>query len=112
MANPPVEQITKTATKVLTESGDASSAAFQELTKAYQDLAAKNAKNMAAAVQALSSVKNPTEFFELQQKLIKEVVEAAMTDSQRIATLTAAVFTSAFEPVKKQFEAVQKTAQG
>jgi len=25
--------------------------------------------------------------------------------------LTAAVFTAAFEPVKKQFEAVQKTAQ-
>jgi hypothetical protein len=35
-------------------------------------------------------------------------VQAAVTDSQNIAHLTAAVFTAAFEPVKKQIEAMQK----
>ena len=129
MTNPTVEPIAKASTDALTKSGhaaekivkgnadaltesaNASSAAFQELTKAYQELATKNAKNLTAAIQALSAVKNPTEFMELQQRLIKEGVEAAVSDSQRIAHLTAAVFTAAFEPVKKQIEAVQQTAR-
>jgi len=105
------ETIMKGGAEALTESGNASRAAVQELTKAYQELATKNAKNLTAAVQALSAVKSPTEFFELQQKLIKDGVEAAVADSRHIAQLTTAVFTAAFEPVKKQIEAVQKTAR-
>jgi phasin family protein len=92
----------------LTVSGNASRAAVQELTRAYQELATKNAKNLTAAMQALAAVKSPTEFIELQQRLIKEAVEAAVSDSRHIAQLTTAVFTAAFEPVKKQLE---KTAQ-
>ena len=105
------EKIVKGNAEALTESGDASRAAIQELTKAYQELAAKNAKNLNAAMQALAAVKSPAEFMELQQRLIKEGVEAAVSDSQHIAQLTTAVFTAAFEPVKKQIEAVQKSAQ-
>jgi phasin family protein len=55
-------------------------------------------------------VKDPSQFIELQQKLIKDGVEAAVSDSRHIAQLTSAVFTAAFAPVKKQIEAVQKTA--
>ncbi len=130
MASPIVENITKTnadaltkssrveetimkgGAEALTERGNAArGAAVQELTKAYQELATKNAKNLTAAIQALSAVKSPTEFIELQQKLIKDGVEAAVADSRHIAELTTAVFTAAFEPVKKQIEAVQKTAR-
>ena len=129
MANPTIEKIVKTnadaltksgqaaetimkgSTEALTESGNASRTAVQELTKAYQELATKNAKNLTAAIQALSAVKSPAQFVELQQKLIKDGVEAAVSDSQHIAELTTAVFTAAFEPVKKQIEAVQKTAR-
>ena len=85
-------------------SGNASRAAVQELTRAYQELATKNAKNLTAAMQALAAVKSPAEFIELQQRLIKEGVEAAVSDSRHIAQLTTAVFTAAFEPVKKQIE--------
>jgi hypothetical protein len=84
-----------------------STEAFQELTKAYQDLAARNAKNLTDAVKALSAVKSPQEFIEVQQKLITEGVQAAVNDSKTIAQLTAAVFTAAFEPVKQQIEAAQ-----
>jgi len=105
------ETIMKGGAEALTESGNALRAAAQELTKAYQELATKNAKSLTAAVQALSAVKSPTEFIELQQKLIKDGVEAAVADSRHIAQLTTAVFTAAFEPVKKQIEAVQKTAR-
>ncbi len=105
------ETFLKGGAESLTESGNAARAAIQELAKAYQELATKNANNLTAALQALSAVKSPTEFFELQQKLIKVGVEAAVADSRHIAQLTTAVFTAAFEPVKKQIEAVQKTAR-
>ena len=105
------EKIMKGNADALTESGNASRAAIQELTRAYQELATKNAKNLTDAMQALTAVKSPTEFMELQQRLIKEGVQAAVSDSQHIAQLTTAVFTAAFEPVKRQIEAVQKTMQ-
>ena len=95
------EKIVKGNAEALTVSGNASRAAIQELTRAYQELATKNAKNLTAAMQALAAVKSPAEFIELQQRLIKEGVEAAVTDSRHIAQLTTAVFTAAFEPVKK-----------
>ena len=66
MANPTVVKFAKTnadaltetgnasiAAVALTDSGNASRAAVQELTKAYQELATKNAKNLTAAMQAL-----------------------------------------------------------
>src|ERR1700733_1568759 len=102
------EKTVKVNSEALTVSGNASRAAIQELTRAYQELATKNAKNLTAAMQALAAVKSPAEFIELQLRLIREGVESAVTDSRHIAKLTTAVFTAAFEPVKKQLE---KTAQ-
>jgi hypothetical protein len=78
------EKIVKDNAKALTESSNASRAAIQELTKAYQELASKNAKNLTAAMQALAAAKSPTEFMELQQRLIKEGVAAAVSDSKHI----------------------------
>jgi hypothetical protein len=95
-------QIAKANTAALTESGNAAHAAYQELTKAYQALATKNARNLTSAIQVLSAVKNPMEFMEVQQRLIKDGVQAAVSDSQNIAHLTSAVFTAAFEPMKMQ----------
>ena len=94
----------------LTESGDGSRAAVQELTKAYQELTTKNVRNLTAAMQALAGVKSPAEYIALQQRLIKEGVETAVGDSQRITQLTTAVFTAAFEPVMKRIQAVQNAA--
>ena len=105
------EKIVKGSAEALAESGNASRAAVQELTRAYQELASKNVKNLTAAMQSLAAVKSPAEFMELKQRLIKEGVEAAVRDSQHIAQLTTAVFTAAFEPVKKQIESVQRSAQ-
>ena len=58
-------------------SRNASRAAVQELTKAYRELTTKNARNLTAAMQALAAVKSPTDFIELQQRLIKEGVTIA-----------------------------------
>jgi phasin family protein len=105
------EKIVKSNVDALTASGNASRAAIQELTKAYQELATKNGRNLTAAMQALAAVKNPAEFIALQQRLIKEGVETAVGDSQRIAQLTTAVFTAAFESMKKRIEAGQNSAR-
>ena len=104
------EKIMKGNSDALSESGHASSAALKELGKAYQDLATRNGRNLTAAIQALAAVRKPAEFIELQRKLIKEGVDAAVQDSQNIAQLTAAVFTAAFAPVKTRIDALQKTA--
>nr|WP_294529150.1 phasin family protein [uncultured Rhodopila sp.] len=104
------ESIVKGNPEAVTSSGYAASAALQELTKAYQELAAKNAANLTAAIHVLSGVKTPAEFLTAQQKLLAEGVEAVVADSQTIAKLTFAVFTAAFEPVKAQIEALQKVA--
>lgn len=103
-------KVVKDSSDTLAESGKGAAAAAQDLTKAYQELAAKNVENMTAAVKALGTLKTPAEFIELQQKLIKEGVAAAVGDARHIAQLTTAVFTAAFEPVKKQIEAAQKSA--
>jgi hypothetical protein len=109
MTQPNVAQAA-TASSSDTAHSTSATGAFQELAKAYQDLATKNAANLKSAIQALSAVKSPAEFIEVQQRLIKEGVQAAVADSQNIAHLTTAVFTAAFEPVRKQIEAAQKTA--
>ena len=105
------KEIMKGNADALTDSGNASRAAVQELAKAYQVLTTKNARNWTSAMQAMIAAKSLTEFIELQQRLIKEGVETAVDDSQRIAQLTTAVFTAAFEPVKKRIEAVQNSAR-
>ncbi len=105
------EKIAKDSSSTLTESGKGAAEALKELTKAYQELAARNVKNLTAVMEELVAVKSPAEFMELQQRLIKDGVEAAAGDSRRIAELTTAVFTAALEPVKKQFEAVQKASR-
>lgn len=100
---------TKANADALTKSGNAAIAGYQELAKAYQALATKNAEKLTSSIQALAGVKTPAEFIELQQKLVKEGVEAAVADSKNIAELTQSVFTQAFEPVKSQIETLQKS---
>jgi phasin family protein len=106
-----VEHIANINTETVTKSGNAAIAGFQELAKAYQELATKNAGRLTASLQALAQVKTPTEFVELQRKLIAEGVEAAVSDGSHIAKLTAAVFAASFEPVQKQVEALQNTVK-
>jgi phasin family protein len=58
-------------------------------------------------MQAMAAVKSPAELIELQQRLMKEALETAIRDGEHIRELTTAVFTAAFQPIKKRVEAVQ-----
>jgi hypothetical protein len=99
------ERFMKGNTEALSKSGNASTAAFEKLTSAYQELAANNAKTLTTGMLALATVKSPIEFIELQQKLIHDAMHDVVRDSQNIAALTAAVFNSAFEPMMHRAEA-------
>ena len=109
-----VEKLTivaKNNAEALTKSGTAAVSGIESIAKAYQALATKNFEKLSASVHALTSVKSPAEFFQVQQKLVTESFETALADGQAIAELTKSVFTAAFEPVKKQVEAVQALAK-
>lgn len=98
---------TKAGAEALAKSGNATISGYQELAKAYQELAARNAEKLTASLQALVAAKNPTEFLELQQKLVKDAVDSAVADSKKIADLTMSVFTAAAEPIQAQIKSVQ-----
>jgi hypothetical protein len=104
-----VGEINQANAAAVTDSGNAAGAALKELSKAYQELATRNAEKLKSSIQALTAVKSVKEFVEVEQRLIKEGVQAAVADTKNIAHLTTAVFTAAFEPVKKRIEAMQKT---
>jgi len=93
------------------DSGNSAAAAFKDLSKAYQDLATRNAANLKSSIQALTAVKSAGEFIEVEKRLIKEGVQAAVSDSQNIAHLTAVAFTAAFAPVEQRIDALQKSAR-
>jgi len=97
-------------THAINKSGHIAMSGLQELAKAYESLANRNAAQFASSMQAFASVKTPAEFIALQQKLIRESLDAAVGDFRNIAKLTAAVFTASFEPLQKQIETVQASA--
>lgn len=82
--------------------GKAAASGFQELMQAYQSMARRNTEKLTMSMQALAAVKTPTEFIELQQKLLTEGVAAAVSDGATIGKLTTAAFAAAFEPMRKQ----------
>jgi hypothetical protein len=66
------DKATRETAAALTENGNASRAAIQELTRAYQELATKNVNKLTAAMRALATVKSPAEFIDTQQRLIRK----------------------------------------
>jgi hypothetical protein len=104
------ERTAPTNTDVVVKSGNAAIAGFQELAKAYQALATKNAERLSSSLQALAAAKSTTELMALQGKLMSEAVDAAVKDSSNIARLTTAVFTAAFEPMTKPMAALHRPA--
>lgn len=95
--------------KALVESGTLAMDGFQELVKAYQSLATKNAQRLSASMKALAGAKTMPEFFEIQHRLAAGRVEEAVNDYLHIAELTAAIFTASFEPLKRQVATLHRT---
>ena len=93
--------------EAIATSGAATVKAFEEIAKAQQAVVAKSVEKADAAVKAIFAVKSPAEFTDLQGKLARESIEAAIADSRKLAELTTAAFTAAFEPISARFAAFQ-----
>lgn len=102
------ETILEKSAAALSGNGRSMFAGFQELTEAYQQIAQKNSTRLTESIRDLGTVKSPTDFVELQQKLLKETFENAFADSKQIAAITLSAFNKAFDPMKKNIAAAQQ----
>ena len=91
----------------IAKSGAATVKAFEEISKAQQAVVAKNVEKADAVVKAIFAVKSPAEFADLQGKLARESIEAAIADSRKLAELATSALTAAAEPLNARFAALQ-----
>ena len=97
----------KETTEAFVKSSTAAYKAFEELTVAAKDVASKSAAQNDAAIKALLAVKSPTEFADLQGRLTRETVEAAIADSRKLVELASAAYSAAVEPLNSRVEALK-----
>ena len=84
----------------LANEGDAAEKAFLDLIQARHAMGRRYSEKLAVSMQALAAVKTPREFSELQRSLLTEAMTDAVNDCETIAKLTAAAFSTAFNPVR------------
>ncbi len=99
--------------EAMVKSGNATLKGFEEMGKAMQALATRNAEKTDAALKALATCKTPVEVADLQSKLARESIEIAIAEGRKFAELSQSVFTAALEPLNARiaaFQAMAKTA--
>ena len=104
------ENFAEKSTAALRDSGRSMLGGFQQLADAYQQIASRNSERLTESLRELGAVKSPVDFIQLQQKLLKETFENAFADSKQVGEITLSVFTTAFDPMKKNLAAVQQAA--
>jgi len=85
--------------EALVKSSTIAAKGVEELIKSVQANATKTYEQNVAAFQRLSSVKSPTEFFEIYSGLARESVESAVAESRKLAESTQALLTASLEPI-------------
>jgi len=98
----PVAVIAPLSAYEMSNEADPAGTGFLDLIRAHHAMGRRNAEKLAASMQALAAVKTPTEFVELQRKLLTETMATAASDGKTIAKLTTDAFTAAFNPMRKK----------
>ena len=101
------EHILRSNADTMTKTGTAAFAGFQELAREYQAIASRNSARVMSSIQALSTVKTPQDYMELQRRLFTDSVQTAVTDFQTIAKLMTAAFNVSFDPLRHQVDREQ-----
>jgi len=86
----------------LSNSEDPAGTGFLDLIRAHHAIGRRNAEKLAVSMQALAAVKSPTEFVELQHKLLAETMATAVSDGKTIAKLTTDAFSAVFNPLRQK----------
>jgi len=84
---------------------------LQDIASAYKAIALETMEKMAGSVQAFAAVKSPTDFFCLQQKMMRDNMAAAMRNGTTLTKLTAAVFTARVAPLNQRQTARSTAAE-
>jgi len=95
----------------MVKSGTAAMKGFEELAKASQALAARQAATLDAAFKALFACKSPIELADLQGKLARESIETAIAEGRKFAELATTTYTAAVEPLNARVAAFQALAK-
>ncbi len=110
MSPNPAEKMTNVAKQnvdAVGKSGDAAVAGLGTIGKSYQEMVTRTIEHVTASIKALSSVKTPEEFFEVQQRQIKEGFELAFANSRTMFGLTSSAYGNAVAPLQKQAKEIQ-----
>lgn len=97
----------------MVKSGTAAMKGFEDLAKAGQSLAVRQAEAVESAVRAMFACRSPVELAELQGKLARESIETAIAEGRKFAELATTMYTAAFEPLNARvaaFQAMTKSA--
>ena len=97
----------KETTEAFVKSSAAAFKGFEEFTKTAQAVATKTASQNDAAFKAILAVKSPTELADLQGRLTRESVEAAIADSRKLVEIASAAYSAAVEPLNARVEALK-----
>ncbi len=84
---------------------------LEEISKHSQAYFTKSVEKADSAIKALLSVKSPTEFAEIQNKLARENIETAIADSRKFSELTQSVISASLEPINARIAAFQALAK-
>jgi phasin family protein len=94
----------------LVKANSAATKGFETLAKHYVDLASKSFEDAVAAGKKISAAKTPTEFLQIQTKLVQDSFETFVDESKKISEMTSAIFKEISAPLTAQFKTAVATA--
>jgi hypothetical protein len=98
------EHLLESNADTMAKTGTAALAGLKELAKEYQAIASRNSARFTSSIYALTTVKTPQDYMELQRRLFTESVQSAIADFQTIAKLTTAAFNVSFDPLRRHVD--------
>lgn len=87
------------------KSGTTVAKGFEQLTKHFADVTAKSFEEAIEVSKKFATVKNPTEFFQIQSKIFEESVENAIAQSKKVVELSTAIYKDASAPIAERVKA-------
>lgn len=88
--------------EALVESGKIAAKGAQEMGQAYAEDAKKGFEELTAALKELTTVKSPTEFIELQTKLVKKSFDTAVAQTSKNSEAFIKLAGDVFQPISNR----------
>ena len=97
--------------EALAQSGAASLKVWGDLTRAHHALVSRSVDQADAAVKAWLAVKSPNELVELNNRLVRDSIEQALSEGRALADLGTQAVSAVLEPLNVRFHALKDTAR-